>query len=100
MATATSRMKRVGRIQVPFHGRCQLAAAAGTAAGICGAACGSPPARELDVLRRAARAAVCHGLWTFEPYLEVGPKGSYHHRTNLASRQSDPQWQTPFGRVA
>jgi hypothetical protein len=54
-------MKRIGRIPVPFDRRCQLAAAAGTSAGIYGTACGAPPARELEQLRRAARAAVCHG---------------------------------------
>jgi hypothetical protein len=72
MATATSRMKRIGRIPVPFHRRCQLAAAAGTAAGVYGAACGSPLARELDTLRRAARAAVCHGGIRAAPEIVFG----------------------------
>jgi hypothetical protein len=58
---AAGRFQRVGRLPVPFDWRCRLGAAAGTASGVYGAACGAPPARELEALRRAARAAVCHG---------------------------------------
>jgi ribonuclease HI len=72
MATATARMKRVGRIPVPFSRRCHLAAAAGTSAGVYGAVCGAPPARELDTLRRAARAAVCHGGCRASPEIVFG----------------------------
>jgi ribonuclease HI len=72
MATASARMKRVGRIPVPFNRRCKLAAAAGTAAGMYGAACGGPPARELDALRRAARTAVCHGGCRAAPEIVFG----------------------------
>ena len=38
-----------------------MGAAAGTAAGLHGAACGRPPVRELAGLRAAARQAVCGG---------------------------------------
>ena len=58
---AAGRFRRVGRLPVPFDRRCRLGAAAGTASGVYGAACGAPPARELEALRRAAEAAVCRG---------------------------------------
>ena len=61
LSRAGGRFQRVSRLPVPFEVRCRLGAAAGTAAGIYGAACGNPPARELEALRRAARKAVCHG---------------------------------------
>eukprot|EP00974_Lingulodinium_polyedra_P016794 1629295-Lingulodinium_polyedra.AAC.1 len=38
-----------------------MGAAAGTGAGMYGAACGAPPVAELGGLRRAAKAAVMHG---------------------------------------
>eukprot|EP00974_Lingulodinium_polyedra_P018847 1824904-Lingulodinium_polyedra.AAC.1 len=38
-----------------------MGAAAGTAAGLYGAACGAPPAQELAGLRRAARTAAVRG---------------------------------------
>eukprot|EP00974_Lingulodinium_polyedra_P101652 9844190-Lingulodinium_polyedra.AAC.1 len=38
-----------------------MRAAAGTAAGLYGAACGAPPAAELGALRRAAKSAAMHG---------------------------------------
>eukprot|EP00959_Pyramimonas_sp_CCMP1952_P362865 7598722-Pyramimonas_sp.AAC.1 len=44
---ATGRFARIGRLPVAFGHRCLLGAAAGTAAGLYGAACGRPPAREL-----------------------------------------------------
>ena len=58
---AAGRFARVGRLPVDFRWRCRLGAAAGTARGIYGAACGAPPVRELEMLRRAARVAVCNG---------------------------------------
>ena len=58
---ARGRFGRIRRIPASFRWRCLLGAAAGTAAGMYGASCGRPPARELEQLRRAARAAVCHG---------------------------------------
>ena len=72
MAIAADRMRRVGHIPVPFNRRCHLAAAAGTAAGIYGVACGAPPARELESLRRAARTAVCHGGCRAAPEIVFG----------------------------
>jgi ribonuclease HI/endonuclease/exonuclease/phosphatase family metal-dependent hydrolase len=72
MGTAIGRMKRVACLPVPFERRCQLAAASGTAAGIYGAACGAPPARELESLRRAARVAVCHGGSRAAPEIVFG----------------------------
>lgn len=58
---AAGRFARVGRLPLPFRQRCLMGAAAGTAAGLYGAACGRPPARELAGLRAAARLAVCRG---------------------------------------
>eukprot|EP00974_Lingulodinium_polyedra_P122612 11183536-Lingulodinium_polyedra.AAC.1 len=52
---------RMGRIALCPLPLCHMGAAAGTAAGMCGAACGPPPARELAGLRRAARDAVARG---------------------------------------
>jgi ribonuclease HI len=72
LALAMGRIKRVGRIPVPFDRRCQLAASAGTAAGVYGAVCGAPPTRELENLRRAARAAVCHGGCRAAPEIVFG----------------------------
>jgi hypothetical protein len=46
---------------ITYRWRCRLGAASGTTAWVYGAACGSPPARELEMLPRAARAAVCYG---------------------------------------
>ena len=61
LLTAAGRFARIGRLPVDFRQRCLLGAAAGTAAGMFGAACGLPPARELAGLRAAARHAVCKG---------------------------------------
>jgi ribonuclease HI len=72
MAVAANRMKRIGRIPVPFDRRCQLAATSGMSAGIYGSACGAPPARDLENLRRAARAAVCHGGCRAAPEIVFG----------------------------
>ena len=58
---AVGRFVRIGRLPVSFRQRCMMGAAAGTAAGMYGAACGRPPARELAGLRAAARHAVCRG---------------------------------------
>ena len=58
---AVGRFRRVGRLPVPFFWRCRLGAAAGTSAGLYGAACGSPAPREVAALRQAAKAAVCRG---------------------------------------
>ena len=58
---AVGRFRRVGRLPVPFAWRCRLGAAAGTSAGVYGAACGSPAPREVTALRHAAKAAVCRG---------------------------------------
>jgi ribonuclease HI len=69
---AVGRFGRIARIPVPFKRRCHLGAAAGTAAGVYGAVCGPPPAHELEKLRRAARAAVCHGGIRAAPELVFG----------------------------
>jgi ribonuclease HI len=58
---ASGRFARVRRIPASFRWRCLLGAAAGTQAGLYGAACGRPPAKELEQLRRAARAVACRG---------------------------------------
>ena len=58
---AAGRFRRLGRLPVPFDARCRMGAAAGTAAGVFGASCGAPPARDLELLRRAAKTAACHG---------------------------------------
>eukprot|EP00974_Lingulodinium_polyedra_P112853 10922351-Lingulodinium_polyedra.AAC.1 len=54
-------MGRIAQLPLSFDTRCHMGAAAGTAAGMYGAACGPPPARELAGLRRAARDAVMRG---------------------------------------
>eukprot|EP00974_Lingulodinium_polyedra_P027828 2688543-Lingulodinium_polyedra.AAC.1 len=54
-------MGRLATLPFPFDARCRVGAAAGAVAGMYGAACGPPPARELAALRRAARDAACHG---------------------------------------
>eukprot|EP00959_Pyramimonas_sp_CCMP1952_P182052 3806504-Pyramimonas_sp.AAC.1 len=59
MADARNRFARIARLPVSFGRRCMLGAAAGTAAGLYGAACGRPPESELRGLRAAARHAVC-----------------------------------------
>lgn len=58
---AAGRFARIGRLPLPFRERCLMGAAAGTAAGLYGAACGRPPLRELAGLRAAARQAACRG---------------------------------------
>ena len=58
---AGGRFARIGRLPASFRQRCLLGAAAGTTAGMYGASCGRPPARELAGLRAAARHAVCRG---------------------------------------
>ena len=58
---ACGRFARIRRLPVPFRWRCLMAAAAGTAAGTYGSSCGRPAARELEQLRRAAKAATGHG---------------------------------------
>jgi ribonuclease HI len=58
---AVGRFRRVGKLPVPFAVRCRLGAAAGTAAAVYGAACGTPAPREITALRCAAKAAVCRG---------------------------------------
>ena len=55
------RFVRVGRLPLPFRERSLFGAAAGTAAGTYGAACGRPPRLELASLRAAARQAACKG---------------------------------------
>ena len=72
LVTAAGRFRRVGQLPVPFGWRCRLGAAAGTAAGVYGAACGAPPARELEQLRRAARAAACRGCLRAAPEVVFG----------------------------
>ena len=63
MALAAGRFGRIAPLPASFGWRCRLAAAAGAAAGLYGAACGIPPLRDLEILRRAARTAVCRGGW-------------------------------------
>ena len=58
LRAAVGRFARVRLIPATFRWRCSLGAAAGTACGIYGAACGRPPCLELEQLRRAARIAV------------------------------------------
>ena len=58
---ACTRFARLGRLPLSFGSRCLLGAAAGTAAGLYGAACGRPPVGELAGLRAAAKKAVCRG---------------------------------------
>ena len=62
LRVATGRFGRIRRIPASFKWRCWMGAAAGTSAGLYGASCGRPPAKELEQLRRAARGAVCRGL--------------------------------------
>ena len=61
LQVAIGRFARIGRLPLPFKDRCLLGAAAGTAAGLYGAACGRPPRLELVGLRAAARQAACRG---------------------------------------
>ena len=61
LRVACGRFARVRRIPASYRWRCLLGAAAGTQAGIYGAACGRPPAQELEQLRRAARVVACRG---------------------------------------
>ena len=86
-------MKRIGQIPVPFERRCQLAAASGTAAGIYGVACGAPPARELESLRRAARAAVCHGGSRAAPEIVFGALSPNWRLDPKAVTVIAPIWQ-------
>ena len=62
LRVAIGRFGRVRRIPASFKWRCLMGAAAGTSAGLYGATCGRPPAKELEQLRRAARGAACRGL--------------------------------------
>jgi hypothetical protein len=93
MTTAADRMRRVGHIPVPFNRRCHLAAAAGTAAGIYGAACGAPPARELESLKRVARAAVCHGGRRAAPEIVFGVLSPTWRLDPKAVTVIAPVWQ-------
>ena len=61
LRVACGRFAKVRRIPASYRWRCLLGAAAGTQAGIYGAACGRPPAQELEQLRRAARVVACRG---------------------------------------
>jgi ribonuclease HI len=93
IAVAVGRMKRIGQIPVPFERRCRLAAASGTAAGIYGAACGAPPARELESLRRAARAAVYHGGSRAAPEIVFGALSPNWRLDPKAVTVIAPIWQ-------
>ena len=79
---ASGRFARLRRLPVPFHWRCLMGASAGTAAGTYGSSCGRPSARELEQLRRAAKAATGHGprasaeimFGVISPTWRLGPK--------------------------
>ena len=93
MSGAFTRFARIGRLPLRFGQRCLLGAAAGTAAGLYGASCGRPPARELAGLRSAARQAVCRGGFRAAAEIVFGILAPSWRLDPLAVAVLAPLWQ-------